>query len=33
MAEEKKTLFLYLKYYDLVNDEEDEAINFYSTSR
>jgi hypothetical protein len=26
-------LFLNFKYYDLVNGEEGEAVNFYSTSR
>jgi hypothetical protein len=33
MAEGKKTLFINFKYYDLVNDEEHEAENFYNTSR
>jgi hypothetical protein len=33
MAEGKKTLFLNFKCYDLINDEEDEAGNFYGTNR
>jgi hypothetical protein len=32
MAKEKKTLFLNFKCIDLVNDEEDEAGNFYYIS-
>jgi hypothetical protein len=33
MAEGEKSLFLNFKCYDFLNDEEDEAGNFYSTSR